>query len=62
MGDRYLRKLPVTGATSVVRRARSRPKTVDRHLADLLAKACALRHGRHGEQDGLDRLGSHDKG
>ncbi len=38
MGDRYLRKLLVIGATSLVRRARRKPETVDRRLADLLAR------------------------
>lgn len=38
MGDRYLRKLLVIGATSLVRRARRKPATVDRRLADLLAR------------------------
>src|SRR3712207_9150909 len=38
MGDRYLRKLLVIGATSLVRRARRKPETVDRRLADLLVR------------------------
>ena len=38
MGDRYLRKLLVIGATSLVRRARRKPETVDRRLAGLLAR------------------------
>ena len=38
MGDKYLRKLLVIGATSLVRRARHKPETVDPHLADLLAR------------------------
>ncbi len=38
MGDKYLRKLPVVGATSLVRRARHKPETVDPHLVDLLAR------------------------
>jgi transposase len=38
MGDRYLRKLLVVGATSLVRRARHKPEAVDRRLADLLAR------------------------
>jgi len=38
MGDRYLRKLLVIGATSLVRRARRSPETVDPRLADLLAR------------------------
>jgi transposase len=38
MGDRYLRKLLVIGATSLVRRARRKPETVDRRLADFLAR------------------------
>ncbi len=38
MGDKYLRKLLVIGATSLVRRARHKPETVDPRLADLLAR------------------------
>jgi transposase len=38
MGDKYLRKLLVIGATSLVRRARHKPKNVDPRLADLLAR------------------------
>jgi transposase len=37
MGDKYLRKLLVVGATSLVRRARHKPETVDPRLAELLA-------------------------
>jgi transposase len=38
MGDKYLRKLLVVGATSLVRRARHKPETVDPRLVDLLAR------------------------
>ena len=38
MGDKYLRKLLIVGMTSLVRRARYTPKTVDPRLADLLAR------------------------
>lgn len=38
MGDKYLRKLLIVGMTSLVRRARYNPKTVDPRLADLLAR------------------------
>ncbi|MFC7738830.1 IS110 family transposase [Roseomonas sp. GCM10028921] len=38
MGDRYLRKLLVIGATSLVRRARQASDAVGRRLADLLAR------------------------
>ncbi len=38
MGDKYLRKLLVIGATSLVRRARQASDAVDRRLADLLAR------------------------
>jgi transposase len=38
MGDKYLRKLLVVGATSLVRRARHKPETVDPHLVGLLAR------------------------
>ena len=38
MGDKYLRKLLIVGMTSLVRRARHHPKTVDPRLADLLAR------------------------
>jgi transposase len=38
MGDKYLRKLLVIGATSLVRRARHKPETVHPRLADLLAR------------------------
>lgn len=57
MGDEYLRKLLVIGATSLVRRARHNPGMVDPRLADLLARkpvrvaTVAI---------GADRLGGHD--
>ena len=38
MGDKYLRKLLVIGATSLVRRAKYNPRMVDPRLADLLAR------------------------
>lgn len=38
MGDRYLRKLLVVGATSLVRRIKYKPDTVDPRLVDLLAR------------------------
>jgi transposase len=38
MGDKYLRKLLVVGATSLVRRARHKPETADRRLVALLAR------------------------
>jgi len=38
MGDRYLRQLLVVGATSLIRRAKHRPETVDPHLVALLAR------------------------
>jgi transposase len=38
MGDKYLRRLLVIGATSLVRRAKHKPGTVDPRLADLLAR------------------------
>jgi transposase len=38
MGDKYLRKLLIVGMTSLVRRARYNPKTVDPRLAALLAR------------------------
>ena len=38
MGDKYLRKLLIVGMTSLVRRARYNPRTVDLRLADLLAR------------------------
>jgi transposase len=38
MGDKYLRKLLVIGATSLVRRARHKPESVHPRLADLLAR------------------------
>jgi len=38
MGDKYLRKLLIVGMTSLVRRARHKPETVDPRLADLLAR------------------------
>jgi len=38
MGDKYLRKLLIVGMTSLVRRAKHNPKTVDPRLADLLAR------------------------
>ncbi|MEO9299902.1 IS110 family transposase [Devosia alba] len=38
MGDRYLRKLLVIGATSLVRRAKYKPQAADPHLLALLAR------------------------
>ena len=38
MGDKYLRKLLVVGATSLVRRARCKPESVNPRLVDLLAR------------------------
>lgn len=38
MGDKYLRKLLVVGATSLVRRARHKPDTADPRLVGLLAR------------------------
>ncbi len=38
MGDRYLRKLLVIGATALVRYARSRPETANPHFIALLAR------------------------
>lgn len=38
MGDKYLRKLLVIGATALVRRARAKPESVHPHLISLLAR------------------------
>lgn len=38
MGDKYLRKLLVIGATSLIRRAKHKPETADPRLVALLAK------------------------
>jgi len=38
MGDKYLRKLLVVGATSLVRRAKHKPEMADPHLVNLLAR------------------------
>ena len=38
MGDRYLRKLLVIGATSLIRRARHKPEAADPRLLALLAR------------------------
>jgi transposase len=38
MGDRYLRQLLVVGATSLIRRAKHKPDTVDHRLVALLAR------------------------
>lgn len=38
MGDKYLRKLLVVGMTSLVRRAKYKPESVDPYLANLLAR------------------------
>jgi transposase len=38
MGDKYLRKLLVIGATSLVRRAKHKPETADHRLVALLAR------------------------
>ncbi len=38
MGDKYLRKLLIVGMTSLVRRAKYNPQTIDPRLVDLLAR------------------------
>lgn len=38
MGDRYLRKLLIVGMTSLVRRAKYKPESVDPYVARLLAR------------------------
>ena len=38
MGDKYLRQLLVVGMTSIVRRAKYKPESVDPYVADLLAR------------------------
>lgn len=38
MGDKYLRKLLIIGMTSLVRRAKYKPQSVDPYVADLLAR------------------------
>ena len=38
MGDRYLRRLLVIGMTSLVRRARAKPDSVDPRIAAMLAR------------------------
>lgn len=38
MGDRYLRKLLIVGMTSLVRRAKYKPESVDPYVANLLAR------------------------
>ena len=38
MGDKYLRKLLIIGMTSLVRRAKYKPESVDPYVADLLAR------------------------
>jgi transposase len=38
MGDKYLRKLLIVGMTSLVRRAKYKPESVDPYIADLLAR------------------------
>ncbi len=38
MGDRYLRRLLVVGMTSLIRRARARPETVDPRLPAMLQR------------------------
>ena len=38
MGDRYLRRLIVVGMTSLVRRARTQPNSVDPRIATMLGR------------------------
>jgi transposase IS116/IS110/IS902 family protein len=38
MGDKYLRKLLIVGMTSLVRRAKDNPPTIDPRLANLLVR------------------------
>src|SRR5262247_3925262 len=38
MGDKYLRRLLIVGMTSLISRAKRKPKSVDRWLADLLSR------------------------
>jgi transposase len=61
MGDKYLRRLLVIGATALVRQFRNRPDKATPHFCVAAGeKAGAGRDRRHGQQDGADRLGADD--
>ena len=61
MGDKYLRKLLVIGATALVRYAKSKPETAHPHLVNLLArKPVRVASVADGQQDGADRMGGDD--
>ena len=60
MGDQYLRRLLVTGMTSLVRRNKHHPDAADpRHRRSARPQAAPRRHRRHGQQGGAGDLGDH---
>jgi transposase len=62
MGDRYLRRLLVVGMTSLVRRARTAPGSVDPRIPAMLERRPRSRcHRRCSEPHGTPRLGDHDQ-
>jgi transposase len=60
MGDRYLRRFLVLGMTSLVRRARAKPSSVDPPLSTMLQRRPVRRHGRRRRPHGTSSLGDHD--
>ena len=60
MGDRYLRRLLVVGMTSLVRRARIQPTSVDPRLSAMLERKPARRHRGRRQPHGARGLGDHD--
>ena len=61
MGDKYLRKLLIVGMTSLVRRAKYKPESVDPRLVDMLERRPArVRDGGCGQPHRTRRLGDHD--
>ena len=56
-GDRYLRRILVVGAHSVLRRAQAEPGEISLAHAAPGAATVQGRRGRAGQQDGADRLG-----
>lgn len=60
VGDRYLRRLLVIGMTSLVRRARIQPASVDLRLSAMQARKPQSGHRGRRQPDGARGLGDHD--
>ena len=60
VGDRYLRRLLVIGMTSLVRRARIQPASVDLRLSAMQARKPQSGHRGRRQPDGARGLSDHD--